>query len=253
MTLLHVKNLSLSIAERQLVKRVSFTINPGECLGLVGESGCGKTLLAQSILLPKACVDEGEILFQGENLLAKTAPELRKIRGGKIGMIFQEPMTSLNPLMTVGDQIIETLQIHKRLSKKEARQEAKALLASVGISESQLRIQQYPFEFSGGMQQRVMIAMAIACKPLLLIADEPTTALDVTLQAEILHLLAELQKEMGLGILFISHDLGVVAKLCKRVLVMHKGSIVEEGVTSQIFESPAHPYTQQLLLWRRKK
>lgn len=253
MSLLVIKNLTIGFGKTAIVKGISFQVGSRECVGLVGESGSGKSLTAHSILLPVGTFRNGEILFEEKNLLNQSNRKMQAIRGKKIGMIFQEPMTALNPLMTIGKQIVEILQRHEKMTKNQAKEKTLFLLERVGIPEPSFRIKQYPFEFSGGMRQRVMIAMAIACNPSLLIADEPTTALDVTLQEEILELLQSLQKERNLSMLFISHDLKVIQKLCNRVLVMHQGEIVEEGSTEKIFSSPQHPYTQKLFSWRRKK
>jgi oligopeptide/dipeptide ABC transporter ATP-binding protein len=232
------------------VDGISFSIQSGEILGLVGESGCGKSVTALSLLRllsPPGKIAAGEILFNGENLLNLPDKEIQKIRGNKISMIFQEPMTSLNPVMTIGDQVGETLVIHKGYKKKEARLAAIDLLRAVKIADPEKRVDEYPHQFSGGMRQRVMIAMAIACRPSLLIADEPTTALDVTIQAQILELLQSLRQEFGLSILLITHALGVVAEVADRVIVMYSGKIVEESTVQNIFQEPKHPYTIGLL------
>jgi oligopeptide/dipeptide ABC transporter ATP-binding protein len=232
------------------VNNVSFHIKQGEVLGLVGESGCGKSVTSLSIMRlisSPGKITEGEILFGGKDLLAIPEKEMQSIRGNKISMIFQEPMTSLNPVMTVGDQIAESLVLHKNLSKREALREAARLLNDVSIPDAESRIRDYPHQLSGGMRQRVMIAIAIACKPALLIADEPTTALDVTIQAQILELLERLRKEYHLSILLITHALGVVAEVADRVIVMYAGKIVEEAPVLEIFAKPCHPYTVGLL------
>ena len=230
---------------------VSFEIPHGETICLVGESGCGKTLTALSILglvpSPPAMIQGGEILFKGKDLLKASEEELRSFRGNRISMIFQEPLTSLNPVFTVGDQIAEVLITHLDLSKAEARQRAVELLGSVGIPSPRERAKDYPHQLSGGLRQRVMIAMALACGPDLLIADEPTTALDVTIQAQILSLLTSLQKERGMSMLYITHDLSVVASIASQVYVMYAGLIVEQGPVDEIFRRPRHPYTQGLL------
>jgi peptide/nickel transport system ATP-binding protein len=229
------------------VDGVSFDIERGKTLGLVGESGSGKSVSALSILglipQPPGKIVGGEILFEGRDLTEFSERELRKVRGNDISMIFQEPMTSLNPVYTVGNQIIEAIQLHQDVNYKEARQQAIDMLERVGIPSPYERVDEYPHQMSGGMKQRAMIAMALACKPKLLIADEPTTALDVTIQAQILDLLRELQEEMGMSILFITHDLGVVAELCDDVAVMYAGRIAEYGSAETIFENPSHPYT----------
>jgi len=229
---------------------VSFKINKGETLAIVGESGSGKSVTSLSIMRlvqPPGKIINGDIVFNGENLLDKSDAEMRAIRGNKISMIFQEPMTSLNPVYRVGDQISESLILHQGMSKKEAMEQAVKLLKLVGIPEAERRVQQYPHELSGGMRQRVMIAMALACKPELLIADEPTTALDVTIQSQILELMKELKEKTNTSILLITHDLGVVAEMADRVVVMYAGQIVEQGDVYTIFENPKHPYTEGLL------
>jgi len=232
------------------VDGVSFNIRSGEILGMVGESGCGKSVTALSILrllAPPGKIVEGEILFRGKNLLRLSEREMQHVRGNQISMIFQEPMTSLNPVMTVGDQVAESLILHKRLGRKEALSETIRLFQAVRIPDAETRIKDYPHQMSGGMRQRVMISMAIACHPALLIADEPTTALDVTIQAQILELLNHLRIEYGLSILLITHALGVVAETADRVLVMYAGKVVEEAPVLEIFERPCHPYTVGLL------
>jgi peptide/nickel transport system ATP-binding protein len=253
--ILQVKELSVTFQSRgeevQAVRGVSFEIHKGETLGIVGESGSGKSVTARSIMRllpsPPSFIKEGEIVFLGENLVHKTEKEMEHIRGRDIGMIFQDPMTSLNPTMTIGTQIAESLIKHQHLSKKEAETQAMDMLKLVGIRNSEARYHQYPHEFSGGMRQRVMIAIALACRPALLIADEPTTALDVTIQAQILNLMKTMQQRFGTSILLITHDLGVVAGMCDRVVVMKDGEIVETGTTEEIFANPRHPYTLKLL------
>jgi oligopeptide/dipeptide ABC transporter ATP-binding protein len=232
------------------VDGVSFEVRRGEILGLVGESGCGKSVTSLSILRlvsPPGKIDGGEILFEGRDLLGLNTAEMTAMRGDRISMIFQQPTSSLNPVFKVGDQIAEVLQIHQGLSKKEGRARAVELMAQVGISDPQRRINAYPHEMSGGMAQRVMIAMALASKPDLLIADEPTTALDVTIQAQILDLMRQLQKEYNAAIILITHDLGVVAEMADRIAVMYAGQIVEEAPTEDLFRDPKHPYTQGLI------
>jgi oligopeptide/dipeptide ABC transporter ATP-binding protein len=232
------------------VDGVSLEVRRGEVLGLVGESGCGKSVTSLSILrlvAPPGKIDGGEILFEGRNLLDLSTAEMTAMRGDRISMIFQQPTSSLNPVFKVGDQIAEVLQIHKGLSKKEALTRAVELMVQVGISDPQRRVKAYPFEMSGGMAQRVMIAMALASKPDLLIADEPTTALDVTIQAQILDLMRNLQQEYSAAIILITHDLGVVAEMADRIAVMYAGQIVEEAVTAELFRDPKHPYTQGLI------
>ncbi|MEH7009695.1 ABC transporter ATP-binding protein [Neobacillus niacini] len=253
--ILKVNNLRVSFMsqdeEFEAVRGVSFEVSKGETLGIVGESGSGKSVTARSIMRllpsPPSFMKEGEILFLGKNLVDKTEKEMESIRGRDIGMIFQDPMTSLNPTIRVGKQIAESLLKHQKLSKKEAKKEAIELLKLVGIRNSETRYNQYPHEFSGGMRQRVMIAIALACRPTLLIADEPTTALDVTIQAQILNLMKHMQERFGTSIILITHDLGVVAGMCDRVAVMKDGEIVESGTTEEIFENPKHPYTVKLL------
>jgi peptide/nickel transport system ATP-binding protein len=232
------------------VDGVSFTIVPGETLGLVGESGCGKSVTALSLLrlLPRnGRVVEGTIRFEGRDLLALTEAEMRQIRGNRIAMIFQEPMTSLNPLHTIGEQIAEAARIHQRLGRAAAMARAEEMLRLVRIPDAERRIGDYPHQFSGGMRQRAMIAMALTCSPTLLVADEPTTALDVTIQAQILRLMLELKGRIGAAILLITHDLGVVAETCQRVIVMYAGRTVEEAPVLELFDRPAHPYTRGLL------
>jgi oligopeptide/dipeptide ABC transporter ATP-binding protein len=232
------------------VDGVSFEVRRGEILGLVGESGCGKSVTSLSILrlvAPPGRIDGGEILFEGRNLLDLSTTEMTQMRGDRISMIFQQPTSSLNPVFKVGDQIAEVLQIHQGLSKKEGRERAVELMAQVGIPDPQRRVKAYPHEMSGGMAQRVMIAMALASKPDLLIADEPTTALDVTIQAQILDLMRNLQREYNAAIILITHDLGVVAEMADRIAVMYAGQIVEEAPTAELFRDPKHPYTQGLI------
>jgi oligopeptide/dipeptide ABC transporter ATP-binding protein len=233
------------------VDGVSYQLEKGEPLGVVGESGCGKSVTALSILrlipMPPGKVVGGEILFKGRNLLELTEDEMRKIRGNRISMIFQEPMTSLNPVFTIGNQIQETFKLHQGLSKKEALEKSIEMLKFVNLPSPERAVERYPHELSGGMRQRVMIAMALACNPEILIADEPTTALDVTIQAQILDLMNKLKEELGMAIILITHNLGVIAETVKRVIVMYAGKIVEEAKTKTLFENPQHPYTVGLL------
>ena len=250
--LLEVKNLTIHYkTDDGLVKavnRVSFDIRRGEVLGLVGETGAGKTTTALGIQRlvpnPPGKVVEGSIYFEGVNLLEIKERDMRKIRGDKITMIFQDPMSSLNPVLTVGDQLMEVIRLHQKTSRKEAYQKAGEMLQRVGISAQ--RLEDYPHQFSGGMKQRVMIAIALACNPQLLIADEPTTALDVTIQAQVLDLMQKLKQELNTSMLLITHDLGVVANICDSVAIMYAGEIVERGSVQDIFENPKHPYTNGL-------
>jgi oligopeptide/dipeptide ABC transporter ATP-binding protein len=256
--LLSIENLSVGFTTETgrviVVEDVSFAMAPGETLGLVGESGCGKSVTAMSILRlmpsPPSFVAGGRIVFQGEDLLSLDLEAMRRLRGDRIGMIFQEPMTSLNPTFTIGFQIDEVLRSHRGFGANAARAATIALLGRVGIGAAETRCQQYPHQLSGGLRQRVMIAIALACDPRLLIADEPTTALDVTIQAQILDLLKRLQRDLGMAILLITHDLGVVAEVCRRVVVMYAGRIVETGDARALFRAPRHPYTAGLLASR---
>ena len=252
--LLDVKNLHTYFQTREglvcAVEGVSFYLDRGELLGLVGESGCGKSMTALSIMRLVAApgrIVAGEILFDGKNLLQLSNREMRAVRGNDIAMIFQDPMTSLNPVFTVGEQIAEALRLHRALSRKAARAAAIEAMREVSIPDPALRADDYPHQLSGGMRQRVMIAMALACDPKLLIADEPTTALDVTIQAQILDLLNQLRKTRELAVLLITHDLGVVAEVAERVAVMYTGKIVEESPVDELFARPKHPYTEGLL------
>ena len=233
------------------VDRVSFTVEPGQTLGIVGESGCGKSVTALSImrLLPQPMgqITGGSIRFQGRELTALPLEEMEKIRGNDIGMVFQEPMTALNPVHTIGRQLTEVLLLHKAYRPEEAIREAADILDRVGIPSPDVRMLEYPHQLSGGMRQRVVIAMALACKPALLIADEPTTALDVTIQAQILELIRQLQAEMGMSVILITHDLAVIAETCEEVVVMYAGKVAERGSVYDIFDRPAHPYTHGLL------
>jgi oligopeptide/dipeptide ABC transporter ATP-binding protein len=232
------------------VDGVSYTIGRGETVGVVGESGCGKSVTALSIMRliprPPGRIAGGAIRFLGTDLVTLPERDLRKLRGARISMIFQEPMTSLNPVYTIGDQIAEAILVHEDVTEEEARERSIAMLGRVGIPSPEVRVDEYPHQLSGGMRQRVMIAMALACGPDLLIADEPTTALDVTIQAQILELIRELQQDLGMSVLLITHDLGVVAETCDRVVVMYAGKVVEQGTVDAIFRRPAHPYTLAL-------
>ncbi len=253
--LLSVRNLQTHFFNNDGVTRavdgVSFDVAPGETLGVVGESGCGKSVTALSVmrLLPPrvARTVGGEVLFEGKDLLALDEAAMRRIRGNRIAMIFQEPMTSLNPLIRIGEQIAEALRIHTGANSRDARAKAAEMLRLVRIPDAERRLDDYPHQFSGGMRQRVMIAMALACDPKLLIADEPTTALDVTIQAQILKLLIELKARTGAAIVMITHDLGVVAQTCQRVIVMYAGRKIEEAPVEMLFDRPAHPYTRGLM------
>jgi len=230
---------------------VSFQLAAGETLGLVGESGCGKSVTAQTIMRllpsPPSRIEGGRIMFEGEDLVVLPDARMRRIRGDRIGMVFQEPMTSLNPTQRVGRQIAEVLSLHRGLGYGDAKALVVSTLKKVGIGNAERRLEQYPHELSGGLRQRVMIAMAIVCGPKLLIADEPTTALDVTIQAQIMELLQALQRDLGLSILLITHDLGIVAEMCRTMVVMYAGRIVESGPSAEIFTSPRHPYTAGLI------
>ncbi len=255
MTLLAVKDLRVTFATDDGIVRavngLSFDLQPGETLGIVGESGSGKSVTALSIMRliasPPGRIEHGQIVFKGQDLLTLGEQQMRSIRGNKISMIFQDPMTSLNPVLTIGDQIAEAIVLHQHKSRSEARKRSIEMLDLVRIPEAAKRLNDYPHQFSGGMRQRVMIAMALACDPELLIADEPTTALDVTIQAQILDLMRDLQKRLNSAIIMITHDLGVVAEVCENVLVMYGGNMVEYGSADQIFNQPKHPYTWGLL------
>jgi oligopeptide/dipeptide ABC transporter ATP-binding protein len=253
--LLTVQNLQTHFFTAEGVVRsvdgVDLIIREGETVGIVGESGCGKSVTSLSIMRlipwPPGKIVNGSILFQDKDLIQLPEADMREIRGNEIAMIFQDPMTSLNPVFTIGDQIVETIRLHMKMNKKKALSRAVELLKQVGIPRAEQIVREYPHRLSGGMRQRVVIAMAMACNPKLLIADEPTTALDVTIQAQILDLMRKLKKENGTSILMITHDLGVVAEMCDRVVVMYGGKVVEEADVHTLFSSPAHPYTKGLL------
>lgn len=252
--LLSVKDLCVKFKNGEglinAVRNVNYEVYKGKTLGLVGESGCGKSVTTKTLLQlhdPKTTEIEGEIIFHDNNIVTMGKKEINEIRGNKISMIFQDPMTSLNPLIRVGEQVSEVIIRHQKLSKKEAKAKTIKLFEAVGINSPEQRYKQYPYEFSGGMQQRIMIAIALACEPELLLADEPTTALDVTIQAEILRVMKKMQRHSDMSILMITHDLGVVANICDYVAVMYAGAIVEYADVYTIFESPLHPYTKGLL------
>ncbi len=252
--LLEVKDLRTSFftpsGEVKAVDGVSFTLDEGAVLGIVGESGSGKSVTAYSILqilTHPGRIVSGSVKFRGQELVGISENEMRKIRGNKISIIFQDPMTSLNPTFTIGNQLVETILLHTKRNKEQAQARAIEMLSLVGINEPERRLRQYAYELSGGMRQRVMIAMALACEPDILIADEPTTALDVTIQAQILELMTELQKKLGMAIILITHDLGVVAGMCDEVIVMYAGHLVERGIADDIFYEPAHEYTKGLM------
>ena len=255
MALLDVQNLTIAIATQhglhEVVRNVSFSLEAGQTLGLVGESGCGKSITSLVLMgLTEGSqirIVAGQVWFDGQELLSLDARQRRALMGNRLAMIFQEPMTSLNPVYKVGDQIVEAVLQHQSVSKLKAMHRAAELLAQVGIPEARKRLQSYPHQLSGGMRQRVMIAMALACNPVLLIADEPTTALDVTIQAQILSLLKQLQADTGMAMILISHDLGVIANVANHTAVMYRGEIVETGVTKTLFDAPGHPYTEGLL------
>ncbi|MFA1822396.1 ABC transporter ATP-binding protein [Virgibacillus oceani] len=252
--LMDIKHLNVSFWTEDgpltAIDDATFSIQKGESVGVVGESGCGKSVTAESILQlhdDQLTDYGGEIIFKNKNILSESESALRKIRGNAISMIFQDPMSSLNPVYTIGNQLIESLMLHRKVSKKKARELAIEYLRLTGIPSPEMRIDEYPHELSGGMRQRVMIALAICCEPELLIADEPTTALDVTTQAQILDVLSELQEKTDMGIMMITHDLAVVAETCDRVVVMYLGQVIEEASVEHIFENPLHPYTKSLL------
>ena len=253
--LLEVRNLVTEFdtdeGRVRAVDDVSFTVDAGQTLGVVGESGCGKSVTALSImrLLPQPMgqVSSGQIIFEGRDLAALALPDMEKVRGAAIGMVFQEPMTALNPLHTVGKQLVEALMVHEKLDPAVALGRAVEMLDRVGIPAPDVRVAEYPHQLSGGMRQRVVIAMAMICKPSLLIADEPTTALDVTIQAQILELIQQLQQDMGMAVILITHDMGVIAETCDSVVVMYAGKVAESGTVFDIFDRPTHPYTRGLL------
>ncbi|MDP3516407.1 MAG: ABC transporter ATP-binding protein [Pseudohongiella sp.] len=253
--ILQIKNLITEFETDEgrvrAVDDVTFSVNAGETLGIVGESGCGKSVTAQSImrLLPQPMgqIVGGQILFQGQDLVSMTLEQMHKIRGAKIGMVFQEPMTALNPVHTIGRQLAEVMLLHKKITKQEALRLSVEMLDKVGIPSPDIRMGEYPHQLSGGMRQRVVIAMALACQPQLLIADEPTTALDVTIQAQILELIAQLQRDMGMAVILITHDLGVIAETSQDVVVMYAGKVAEKGTVTDVFDKPSHPYTRGLL------
>ncbi len=254
--LLEVKNLKTHFFTQDAIVKavdgISYTVDEGEVVGIVGESGCGKSVGAMSIMRlvaspPGRILEGSEVYFEGENLVECSDAKMREIRGNRIAMVFQEPMTSLNPVLTIGTQITETLELHQNMNKKEAEAKAIELLDRVGIPDPEIRIRDYPHQFSGGMRQRVMIAMALSCEPKLIIADEPTTALDVTIQAQILELMQSLSRDFGTAQIIITHNLGVVARYADRVIVMYAGKIIETSSSLEIYENPLHPYTVGLL------
>ena len=253
--LLEVKDLATYFFTQdgvvKAVDGISYDVEEGEVLGIVGESGCGKSVSALSIMRlvasPPGRTIRGEVLFEGEDLLSLDDAEMRHIRGNRMAMVFQEPMTSLNPVLTIGRQLTETVELHLGMNKREARERAAELLRMIGIPDAERRLKDYPHQFSGGMRQRVMIAMALSCNPRLIIADEPTTALDVTIQAQILELMRDLSKEFGTALVIITHNLGVVARYARRVVVMYEGRIIETGLAADIYHDPKHPYTLGLL------
>ena len=255
MPLLDIRHLSTHFNTPQgtvrAVDDVSLAVAAGEVLGIVGESGCGKSVLSLSILrllpMPPAFFAGGQILFDGRDLLKVSSDEIRRIRGNRISMIFQEPMTALNPVFTIGNQLAEVFQVHGKLGRSQALEKSVEMLETVGVPAPQRRVKEYPYQLSGGMRQRVMIAMALACRPALLIADEPTTALDVTIQAQILELMNKMREELQTAIVIISHDLGVIAETAQRVAVMYTGQIMESADTLSLFDNPLHPYTRGLM------
>jgi len=255
MPLLDIRHLRTQFKTPQgtvrAVDDVSLTVAAGEVLGIVGESGCGKSVLSLSILrllpMPPAIFAGGQILFDGQDLMNATTEEIRRIRGNRISMIFQEPMSALNPVFTIGNQLAEVFRVHQSLGAAEALEKAVTMLETVGVPAPRRRVKEYPYQLSGGMRQRVMIAMALACRPALLIADEPTTALDVTIQAQILDLMEQLRRDLDTAIIMVSHDLGVIAETAQRVVVMYAGKIMEAAETVALFDTPLHPYTRGLM------
>ena len=255
MTLLEVKDIVVDFSTKagmaRVLDHVSISISPGQTLGIVGESGCGKSMTALSVMglvpSPPGNVTSGSIMLDGENLIEASDARMREIRGKEIGMIFQEPMTSLNPVFTVGEQIAESLRLHEDVTSKQAWEKAIEMIRAVGIPEPVTRAKNYPHQMSGGMRQRIMIAMALACSPRVLIADEPTTALDVTVQAEIFRLLKDLQADNNTAVVLITHDMGVIAQMCDHVAVMYAGRVIETGTTQEILATPRHPYTKGLI------
>jgi len=252
--MLEVKKLSTYFSQEEsmvkAVDNVSFLVAKGEILGILGESGSGKSTIAHSIMrliYPPGKIVSGEVIFNGQDLLKLSEEQMIKIRGAKISMVFQDPFTSLNPVFTIGDQIAEAIRLHQGLNKRDALAKAIEMLETVHIKDPQARIHDYPHQFSGGMRQRVMIAMALACQPELLIADEPTTALDVTIQAEILKLIKEIQQKFNLSVIYITHNFGIIKALCQKVIVVYKGKIVEEGAVNQVLSVPQHEYTKRLI------
>ncbi len=253
--LLEIRNLTTRFYTQdgvvKAVNGVSYSIEPGATLGIVGESGCGKSVSMLSVMRlipdPPGKIEDGEVIFNDRDLLTISDDEMRRVRGAEIAMVFQDPMTSLNPVLTVGFQIGEALKLHQGVNDKEAREQAAALLTMVGIPNADDRLDDYPHQFSGGMRQRAMIAMGLSCNPSLLVADEPTTALDVTIQAQIIDLVKRLQENLGMAVIWITHDLGVVARLTKRVIVMYAGYIIEDAPVKELYGSPRHPYTIGLL------
>jgi oligopeptide/dipeptide ABC transporter ATP-binding protein len=254
-TLLEVDNLKThfftSDGVVKAVDGISYSLDEGETLAVVGESGCGKSVSALSLMRlvadPPGKIVDGRVVFEGQDLLQVDDAEMRSIRGNRMAMVFQEPMTSLNPVLTIGRQVTETLELHQNMNKSQARERAEELIRLVGISDAGSRLKDYPHQFSGGMRQRVMIAMALSCNPRLIIADEPTTALDVTIQAQILELMQDLAQQFGTAMIIITHNLGVVARYAQRVLVMYAGKIIETGTAQEIYHNPSHPYTLGLL------
>ena len=253
--LLNVENLTTRFYTEEgvvyAVEDVSYELNKGDTLGVVGESGCGKSVHAMSIMglipSPPGKIESGKVEFLGQDLLSLSENEMRKVRGNQIAMIFQDPMTSLNPVLTVGFQITEALQLHQHMNKNQARDRAAELLSLVGIPEAKQRLDDYPHHFSGGMRQRAMIAMALSCDPIILIADEPTTSLDVTIQAQIIDLVNNLKEKLGMSVIWITHDLGVIARMVNKVNVMYAGMIIEKGTVNEVFDNPKNPYTVGLL------